>query len=161
MCHGSSKGTQGRQCAAENAVTPRPHILISTNNQQHSRSSSLIEQLNTMSFECGTCQRLFPAGWRARDNHLRSTGHLAPEFECDTCFRCLNSERGRFQHMEALNHFAWGCGVCDETWPTDNRRTEHEQENHNVCGECVSGPLPTITTSRWYDNPQIDCAYHT
>ncbi|KAH8807236.1 hypothetical protein F5884DRAFT_899669 [Xylogone sp. PMI_703] len=87
-------------------------------------------------FECGTCRKVFYTGWRARDNHLRSTGHRAPAFECDKCARYFGSERARFQHMNDLNHFAWECSVCDETWSTEDRMTEHEHEDHNYCGEC-------------------------
>lgn len=87
-------------------------------------------------FKCGTCNKVFEAGWRARENHLHSTGHHAPAFECDTCPRYLGSENARFQHMDALNHFEWECSVCDETWPTENQKVEHEHEDHNYCGEC-------------------------
>ena len=87
-------------------------------------------------FCCGTCGKAFPAGWRARDNHLRSTGHQAPDFECGTCARDFGSERARFQHMNDCNHFPWKCSLCCDTWPTEDRRNEHEHEVHSYCGEC-------------------------
>ncbi|VUC35391.1 unnamed protein product [Clonostachys rosea] len=38
-----------------------------------------------MAYECGSCDRLFWAGWKARDQHCVATGHDFPDFECDTC----------------------------------------------------------------------------
>jgi hypothetical protein len=77
-------------------------------------------------------------GWQARQNYFRprATGHRAPAFECDSCAQYFGSETARFQHMEALNHFEWECSMCDETWPTDNRRIKHKRDDHNHCSEC-------------------------
>ncbi|KAI1631316.1 hypothetical protein F4809DRAFT_177822 [Biscogniauxia mediterranea] len=90
----------------------------------------------TYDFECGTCYKTFPAGWKARDNHLRSTGHRAPAFECDTCARYFGSEKARFQHMVDVNHFLYECTKCYETWPTEEQQIEHEHKQHHYCGEC-------------------------
>ncbi|KAH9905221.1 hypothetical protein F4778DRAFT_698055 [Xylariomycetidae sp. FL2044] len=87
-------------------------------------------------FECGTCHKVFGARRQARENHLRSTGHRAPKFECDACPRYFGSETARFQHMDALNHFEWECSICDETWPTDSQQTKHEHDEHNYCRIC-------------------------
>ncbi|KAF2964691.1 hypothetical protein GQX73_g8876 [Xylaria multiplex] len=115
-------------------------------------------------FECGTCHKVFEAGWRARDNHLRSTGHRAPAFECDCCARYFGSETARFQHMEALNHFKWECSVCPETWPTDNQRIEHEHDDHNYCSECQKtfanrNNLKMHLNSRVHRNYEIQCPF--
>jgi NAD-dependent SIR2 family protein deacetylase len=93
-------------------------------------------------FECGTCGKTFPAGWRARDNHCAATGHSPPPFECDTCPRVLRSEHARYQHMLALGHFAeedpvdYECRACDWTYTTEEDRDEHEHDDHNYCGDC-------------------------
>ncbi|KAI5924862.1 hypothetical protein F4810DRAFT_709053 [Camillea tinctor] len=87
-------------------------------------------------FECGTCWKSFGGGWRAREQHLRSTGHRAPAFECDTCARHFGSETARWQHMNDLNHFSHECSICDETWPTEEQQIDHEHHEHNFCGEC-------------------------
>ncbi|KAL7627146.1 hypothetical protein AAE478_003922 [Parahypoxylon ruwenzoriense] len=115
-------------------------------------------------FECGTCHKVFEAGWRARENHLRSTGHRAPAFECDGCSRYFRSETARFQHMEALNHFEWECSICDETWPTEDRQIEHEHEDHNYCGECRKtfpnyNNLKMHLNSRAHRGQQIQCPF--
>ena len=88
------------------------------------------------SFECGTCGRAFPAGLQARTNHINSTGHDIPDFECDSCPRYFNSEAARFQHMNAKNHFYYECEICYETYPTDRMRTQHEYDDHDYCAEC-------------------------
>lgn len=87
-------------------------------------------------YECGTCRKVFPAGWHARENHCRSTGHQRPAFECYTCERNFGSEAARFQHMNARNHFAHECGICAETWPTEEQLEEHVVEDHFYCGDC-------------------------
>ncbi|KAK3936866.1 hypothetical protein QBC46DRAFT_394087 [Diplogelasinospora grovesii] len=86
-------------------------------------------------FEC-SCGKQFPAGWRARENHCKATGHIRPRWECDTCHRYFTSDTARWQHMEAVNHFAWECAICDETWPTEKARREHEAEEHHYCCDC-------------------------
>lgn len=87
-------------------------------------------------YECGTCGKVFPAGWRARDNHCRATGHCAPDYECDTCDRWFSSDDAKWQHMERKNHFAWDCDDCDETWPTEKRLKEHQVDDHFYCDDC-------------------------
>ncbi|KAK9421795.1 hypothetical protein SUNI508_05396 [Seiridium unicorne] len=87
-------------------------------------------------FTCGSCWKAFPAGWQARENHLSATGHHAPTYECDACPRYFASEAARHQHMNTLNHFEWECAICNETWPTREQRTEHEQEDHDYCRAC-------------------------
>lgn len=89
-------------------------------------------------YTCGTCLRTFPAGWKARENHCDATGHMRPTFECDSCARFFGSEKAQWQHMDACNHFAWDCRFCNETWPTEDRRDEHEQDEHGHfdCDRC-------------------------
>ncbi|KAK4112878.1 hypothetical protein N656DRAFT_731338 [Canariomyces notabilis] len=89
-----------------------------------------------MDYECGTCGKVFPAGWRARENHCRATGHEPPDFECERCPRWFRSWQACFQHMSAKNHFALECHICDETWPTEEDRTTHENEDHYYCADC-------------------------
>jgi DNA-directed RNA polymerase subunit RPC12/RpoP len=91
-----------------------------------------------MDYECGTCGKVFPAGWRARENHCRATGHEPPDFECERCPRWFRSWQACFQHMSAKNHFALECHICDETWPTEEDRTTHENEDHYYCADCDS-----------------------
>ncbi|KXX77140.1 Zinc finger X-chromosomal protein [Madurella mycetomatis] len=91
-------------------------------------------------------------------------GHHAPAFECDACTRYFDSERARFQHMEALNHFEWECSVCDETWPTDTRRTEHEYDDHYYCRQCQEpfrnqNDLKMHLNSRTHRGQQIQCPF--
>ncbi|KAF3769355.1 hypothetical protein M406DRAFT_287495 [Cryphonectria parasitica EP155] len=87
-------------------------------------------------FECGTCIKVFPAGWRARENHCNATGHRRPLFECDTCFRVCASESARRQHMKDKNHFKWECDHCVETWPTEDALKSHEIDDHLYCADC-------------------------
>ncbi|KAF2156503.1 hypothetical protein K461DRAFT_97044 [Myriangium duriaei CBS 260.36] len=115
-------------------------------------------------FTCGTCGKTFPAGWEARDNHLRSTGHSAPTFECDTCSRYFGSEKARFQHMDAVNHFRWECNLCDETWPTEGMRQDHEHSEHNYCADCQRNfanynNLKMHLNSRIHRGQQIQCPF--
>ncbi|ROW09438.1 hypothetical protein VMCG_02207 [Cytospora schulzeri] len=86
--------------------------------------------------ECGSCGKVFPAGFQARENHCRSTGHSPPTFECDRCHRWFNSENARWQHMDSLNHFAHECSQCDETYPTEEEVEEHEIDDHYYCANC-------------------------
>ncbi|KAH8594480.1 hypothetical protein B0O99DRAFT_513835 [Bisporella sp. PMI_857] len=115
-------------------------------------------------FECGTCSKVFHAGWRARENHLRSTGHCAPSFECDSCARYFDSDKARFQHMNALNHFKWECSICDETWPTSSQCTDHEHRDHNYCNECERtfinyNNLKMHLNSRAHRGQNISCPF--
>ncbi|KAH6654056.1 hypothetical protein BKA67DRAFT_564050 [Truncatella angustata] len=115
-------------------------------------------------YECGSCHKTFEAGWQARENHLRSTGHHAPTFECDSCPSHFRSETARFQHMDALNHFEWECSLCNETWPTDEQRVEHEHDDHNYCSECEKtfanrNNLKMHLNSRTHRGQQIRCPF--
>jgi len=56
-------------------------------------------------YECGTCEKEFPAGRHARDEHCRAKRHSPPKFECDTCCRWFGDEKARHQHMSDKNHF--------------------------------------------------------
>lgn len=50
--------------------------------------------------------------------------------------------------MDATNHFAYECEVCDETWPSEEDRKEHEIGDHHYCAVC----------DRWfqsYNNKQM------
>ena len=38
--------------------------------------------------------------------------------------------------MENKNHFAWKCNCCDETWPTEEQRKEHEIDEDHYCKPC-------------------------
>lgn len=93
-------------------------------------------------YECYTCEKAFPAGWQARENHCRATGHSAPPFECDTCPRYFGSQRACNDHMNTLGHFAddsddsYECDICDETWPSEEDLMEHEIRDHYYCDEC-------------------------
>lgn len=91
-------------------------------------------------YECGTCGGTFPAGWRARDNHCNSTGHSRPSFECDVCARWFGSQLACNQHMRDTGHWPtveqYECACCYDTWPTEERRTEHEHQHHSYCAEC-------------------------
>lgn len=99
---------------------------------------------------CGSCQKTFPAGVRARDNHCRSTGHDWPVYECDTCGDVFGSRASRLQHMQALDHFDYDvvsgnvygseddveCNRCYDTFPNDEERVEHEHDEHLYCHDC-------------------------
>lgn len=90
-------------------------------------------------FACGTCNKRFPSGARARDRHCSDLGHAVPAFECDACPRYFKSERARFQHMHASNHFAHRCQQCPQTCPSLERLQRHEENVHQdywACGEC-------------------------
>lgn len=89
-----------------------------------------------LGFECGTCGKGFPAGYRARENHCNLTGHRRPGFECDRCHRYFHSAGARWQHMKERNHFAYECHFCDETWPGEEGLKVHEVEDHHYCADC-------------------------
>ncbi|KAK1830091.1 hypothetical protein QBC39DRAFT_117082 [Podospora conica] len=93
-------------------------------------------------FECGDCSRAFPAGWSARENHCRATGHSRPRFECDKCDAHFRNERARWNHMSQANHFDWDCQFCDETWPNEEALDNHYIDDHNWCESC----------DRWFQN---------
>lgn len=38
--------------------------------------------------------------------------------------------------MNDTNHWPFPCAICDETWPTSEQCTEHEQMDHYYCGQC-------------------------
>lgn len=38
--------------------------------------------------------------------------------------------------MADKNHFAWECNCCDETYPTEKQRKDHEVEAHHYCKPC-------------------------
>lgn len=94
-------------------------------------------------FMCGTCGKVFPAGWRARDQHCDALGHQPPAFECDTCPRYFRTEHARYQHMEACGHFVveaseetHECGRSDcyqysycIDWDYDSDRDDHWNRN--------------------------------
>lgn len=94
--------------------------------------------MGTDNFTCGTCQKGFPSGWRARDAHCAAVHHAPPEFECDICPRYFASSRASFQHMARKNHFAYLCEACGLTWPTGPELHEHEEVEHGhwPCEEC-------------------------
>ncbi|KAI1261906.1 hypothetical protein F5Y18DRAFT_189590 [Xylariaceae sp. FL1019] len=113
---------------------------------------------------CGTCRKSFPAGYNARLNHLRMTGHQMPAFECDKCACFFNGETARISHMSRANHFKYQCHKCHETWPTEGQRTEHEHEYHYWCDECSRSfnnhnNLKMHLNSRIHRNYEIPCPF--
>ncbi|KAM4054416.1 putative zinc finger protein [Hirsutella rhossiliensis] len=44
------------------------------------------------------------------------------------------------QHMRDTGHWQtverYECACCYDTWQTEERRTEHEHQDHNYCAEC-------------------------
>ncbi|KAL5903099.1 hypothetical protein ACKVV7_011407 [Pyricularia oryzae] len=57
-------------------------------------------------FQCGTCAKVFPTGRQAREDHISSSQHHRPTFECDSCPRFFQSESARQHHMTDCNHFS-------------------------------------------------------
>ncbi|KAM4061858.1 putative zinc finger protein [Hirsutella rhossiliensis] len=119
-------------------------------------------------FECGTCGKTFPAGWRARDNHCNSTGHSRPSFECDVCPRWFGSQQACNQHMRDTGHWQtverYECACCYDTWPTEEQCTEHEHQDHNYCAECNRtfqnfNNLTMHLRSRAHRGQQIECPF--
>ncbi|KAJ4292902.1 hypothetical protein N0V88_005562 [Collariella sp. IMI 366227] len=96
-------------------------------------------------FECGTCDKVFPAGWRARKQHCEATGHEIPDFECDSCDAYFSSEQARQRHMRAKGHFDcysvqespdWECHCCDDWFWTEQECIDHMVVNHLYCSDC-------------------------
>ncbi|KAH8736377.1 hypothetical protein BGZ61DRAFT_94103 [Ilyonectria robusta] len=90
-------------------------------------------------FTCGTCWRVFHAGWQARDQHCDATGHRRPKFECDTCDNYFDDEEDRRNHMDYRNHWfddAPECRLCNSRFPTAGERNSHEVADHHYCAEC-------------------------
>ncbi|KAF4974952.1 hypothetical protein FZEAL_8215 [Fusarium zealandicum] len=91
-----------------------------------------------MVFECGTCDRQFLAGWRARDQHCQATGHTPPRFECDVCDEYFCDDEDRVNHMYYNDHWAEDaleCAVCPLKYRGSALR-EHEAQAHLFCSEC-------------------------
>ncbi|KAI0114604.1 hypothetical protein F4776DRAFT_666750 [Hypoxylon sp. NC0597] len=84
---------------------------------------------------CGTCWRIF-ANVRAREQHMIALDHDVPEHECDSCLKYFASRNAVINHMNAKNHWYYECAICDETWPTEELKTEHEIDYHYFCSEC-------------------------
>ncbi|KAK3385143.1 hypothetical protein B0H63DRAFT_179746 [Podospora didyma] len=105
-------------------------------------------------FECDTCGKCFPAGWQARENHCRSTGHSIPRFECDICDAYFRSEHARHQHMRARSHFFDECRVCNHTEPDENDIKDHEVIVHHYCRDC-SRHFQSLNSIRMHLNSAI------
>ncbi|EEU40701.1 uncharacterized protein NECHADRAFT_90758 [Fusarium vanettenii 77-13-4] len=92
-----------------------------------------------MIFDCGTCQRMFPSGCKARNQHCQATGHSPPAFECDTCCFYFDDEHDRRDHMDLESHWipdAPECSLCYFRAPTLQEVKNHEFGHHFYCGEC-------------------------
>ncbi|KAI8710587.1 Zinc finger, double-stranded RNA binding protein [Fusarium sp. LHS14.1] len=96
-------------------------------------------------FTCGTCRRQFPVGWQSRQQHMKATGHEAPDFECDTCDRFFRSQKAVNQHMTDLKHWAesseseepgYECDYCGNAFNDENDLRKHEVEQHLYCDPC-------------------------
>lgn len=93
-------------------------------------------------FECGDCGKAFAAGFQARENHCRSTGHLAPRFECDSCDVYFRTDTARCQHMDAKGHWCdqedevFECHICPYLYNEEDDCREHEVNNHYYCADC-------------------------
>lgn len=120
-------------------------------------------------FECGTCGKGFPAGWRARDNHCRATGHDWPDFECDKCDACFRNERARWNHMVNMGHLGdntevWECEQCYHQEPTEAAIKDHEVEEHFWCRDCQRifqnhNNIKMHLNSRIHRGQDIDCPF--
>ncbi|KAK4182043.1 hypothetical protein QBC35DRAFT_510683 [Podospora australis] len=92
-------------------------------------------------FECGTCGKVFPAGWQARENHCNSTGHEPPEFECFVCDEYFDDNWDCSEHMRDSNHLPNEYSECTfreciEVFWDDEDAVDHEVHDHWYCGDC-------------------------
>ncbi|KAK8149295.1 hypothetical protein G3M48_007544 [Beauveria asiatica] len=94
---------------------------------------------------CGTCLRVFPAGWQSRQQHMNATGHYSPDFECDTCDRYFGSQHAVDQHMTDLGHWAesseadepdYECDDCNASFDDEEGLRDHEVKEHFYCDPC-------------------------
>ncbi|KAM3563258.1 hypothetical protein ARSEF4850_002415 [Beauveria asiatica] len=94
---------------------------------------------------CGTCWRVFPAGWQSRQQHMHATGHCPPDFECDTCDKYFGSQQAVNQHMNDVGHWAessesdapdYECDDCDENFFDEEGLHDHEVKEHLYCAPC-------------------------
>ncbi|KAK8142826.1 hypothetical protein G3M48_008188 [Beauveria asiatica] len=94
---------------------------------------------------CGTCWRVFPAGWQSRQQHMDATGHCPPDFECDTCDKYFGSQQAVNQHMNDVGHWAessesdapdYECEDCDENFYDEEGLHDHEVKEHLYCAPC-------------------------
>ena len=94
---------------------------------------------------CGTCWRVFPAGWRSRKQHMDAVGHNVPDFECDTCDRYFRSQHAVNQHMTDVGHWAessdsempeFECGNCQDAFYAEDDLRDHEVQEHFYCDPC-------------------------
>jgi len=136
-----------------NTTTFRANTLPSPDHRPSTEKPRIEDERITIMaeyFECYTCEKQFYAGFRARENHCASTGHIAPPHECATCPRWFKSASACNQHMNDKNHFPYECSVCDETWPTEKDCADHEKDEHNYCADCER-------TFASYNNLQMVC----
>lgn len=92
-----------------------------------------------MVYTCGTCWKGFPAGWHAREQHCDALGHDSPYFECNECDEYFDNENQKQYHMRNTcypNEDTVECGVCDRTFPNNEKCADHEIEYHFYCCEC-------------------------
>lgn len=100
-------------------------------------------------FTCGTCGREFPAGWRAREQHMNATGHCEPDYECNTCDAYYDCEYDRDLHMNRMGHWVdlsyrlpgpygeiYECGFCEFCFDDEDDLHVHEASEHYYCAPC-------------------------
>ncbi|RSH86372.1 uncharacterized protein EHS24_004622 [Apiotrichum porosum] len=92
-------------------------------------------------FECGDCHRAFPAGWLARNQHCKATGHGRPNFECDKCHYLFHNEEDQRKHE--IDDHLW-CGPCTREFRSSNNIQQHLRSGVHVgsnitCPWCKGG----------------------
>ncbi|EJP61119.1 zinc finger protein [Beauveria bassiana ARSEF 2860] len=122
---------------------------------------------------CGTCLRVFPAGWQSRQQHMDATGHYPPDFECDTCDRYFGSQHAVDQHMTDLGHWAesseadepdYECDDCNASFYDEEDLRDHDVKEHFYCDPCDRyfqcwGNINQHLHSKIHRNSSIRCFF--
>ncbi len=99
-------------------------------------------------YGCGTCGKLFPAGYEARENHCWAKRHAPPRFECDDCGEGFGNQQALDQHILAGDCSSDGesdgsssdddyvCLICDAEFSNEEDCEDHEVDFHFYCRDC-------------------------
>ena len=96
-------------------------------------------------YGCRTCRKSFPAGYEARENHCRATGHPSPVFECHVCGANFGHSKPLFRHTSAgacssadepHKSDRYFCDLCDAEFSREKDCDYHELYGHFYCYDC-------------------------
>jgi hypothetical protein len=123
---GEKTSVMKNDSTADEMLACREHAVI-----EHGEIVVLISIIN---YSCGTCEKSFAAGFRAREGHCDRNAHTRPSHECDTCPQFFLTENARQAHMTAMNHFLFVCDFCDLAFQDEEHLGDHGRDAHRLKG---------------------------